>query len=181
MVGRMSARFHEFGVLRKCGSKYSVVLIPLIITYILLSFWHHTAEASTLELMRTGQTTTFAAGDDGSLHSGVPWPSPRFTINNDQTVSDNLTGLVWAKDAGMPTVTGTPTCAGVKSTWQSALDYVTCLNANNYQGHSDWRTAECRRTGKCYQYLGPHSLSMAKQPRIYKCAGVQLLDLQYAR
>jgi hypothetical protein len=24
-------------------------------------------------------------------------------------------------------------------TWQSALDYVACLNANNYLGHNDWR------------------------------------------
>ena len=30
---------------------------------------------------QTGQTTSFAAGDDGDLEKGVAWPSPRFTDN----------------------------------------------------------------------------------------------------
>jgi hypothetical protein len=47
---------------------------------------------------RTGQTTSFEAGDDGDLQEGVQWPTPRFTDNDDGTVTDNLTGLVWLKD-----------------------------------------------------------------------------------
>jgi len=39
----------------------------------------------------TGQTTLFAAGDDGDLEAGVPFPTPRFTAANG-TVTDNLTG-----------------------------------------------------------------------------------------
>ena len=44
-------------------------------------------------------------GQDGDLQRGAPWPSPRFTINEnrlglaDGTVTDNLTGLVWLRDA----------------------------------------------------------------------------------
>src|SRR5262249_3439758 len=30
---------------------------------------------------RTGQTTSYAAGDDGALQKGVAWPNPRFTVN----------------------------------------------------------------------------------------------------
>ena len=30
---------------------------------------------------------------------GVPWPDPRFTDNGNGTVTDNLTGLIWLKDA----------------------------------------------------------------------------------
>lgn len=38
-------------------------------------------------------------GQDGALQEGTPWPSPRFTDNGDGTVTDNLTGLVWLKNA----------------------------------------------------------------------------------
>jgi hypothetical protein len=48
---------------------------------------------------KTGQTSPYAAGDDGDLQKGVTWPGPRFTDNGDGTVADNLTGLVWLKDA----------------------------------------------------------------------------------
>jgi hypothetical protein len=48
---------------------------------------------------KTGQTTQYGAGDDGDLQAGVAWPNPRFTDNGDGTVTDNLTGLVWLKDA----------------------------------------------------------------------------------
>lgn len=62
-------------------------------------------------------------------------PDPRFTDIGDGTVADTLTGLIWAKDASSPTVNA---CVGGTKTWQSALDYVTCLNSTVYLGHSDW-------------------------------------------
>jgi hypothetical protein len=48
---------------------------------------------------RTGQTTSYAANDDGDLQAGVTWPNPRFTDNGDGTVTDNLTGLIWLQNA----------------------------------------------------------------------------------
>lgn len=52
-------------------------------------------------LPATGQKVSYAAGDDASLHRGVAWVAEeRFTANQDGTVTDNLTGLVWLKDAG---------------------------------------------------------------------------------
>ena len=48
---------------------------------------------------KTGQTTGYATGDDGALQKGVAWPNPRFTDNGDGTVTDNLTGLIWLKNA----------------------------------------------------------------------------------
>ena len=48
---------------------------------------------------KTGQTTSYATGDDGELEKGVAWPNPRFTDNNNGTVTDNLTGLIWLKHA----------------------------------------------------------------------------------
>ena len=60
---------------------------------------------------KTGQTTSYSTGDDGDLEKGVEWPNPRFTDNLDGTVTDNLTGLVWLKNAN---------CFGYRS-WHSAL------------------------------------------------------------
>jgi hypothetical protein len=60
---------------------------------------------------KTGQTTSYATGDDGDHEKGVEWPNPRFTDNGDGTVTDNLTGLIWLKDAN---------CFGLR-TWDNAL------------------------------------------------------------
>lgn len=48
---------------------------------------------------KTGQTVSYEQDDDGDLEKGVTWPNPRFTDNGDGTVTDNLTGLIWLKDA----------------------------------------------------------------------------------
>ena len=54
---------------------------------------------SVIQLPKTGQTTSYASGDDGDLQRGVAWPDPRFTDNGNGTVTDNLTGLIWLKNA----------------------------------------------------------------------------------
>jgi len=48
----------------------------------------------------TGQTTSYAIGDDGFHQKGVRSPNPRFTDNLDGTITDNLTGLIWLKAGG---------------------------------------------------------------------------------
>lgn len=105
------------------------------------------AFAGTVQLPQTGQTTCWDAsgnaiscagtGQDGEKRAGAAWPVPRFSDNGDQTMTDNLTGLIWTKDGNAP---GPTACApGTTKTWQGALDYVACLNSNNYLNHSDWR------------------------------------------
>ncbi len=51
-------------------------------------------------LPRTGQTTSYASGDDFAALKGVAWPGTRFTDNLDGTVTDHLSGLIWLKNAG---------------------------------------------------------------------------------
>lgn len=70
---------------------------------------------------KTGQTTSYALFDDGNLQKGVAWPNPRFTDNGNGTVTDNLTGLIWLKNAYVPNAT---------RTWATALDDVVQLNTN---------------------------------------------------
>jgi hypothetical protein len=43
---------------------------------------------------------------------------------------------VWAPDARVPTI---GTYVGDIRTWQGALDYIACLNTNNYLGPNDRR------------------------------------------
>jgi hypothetical protein len=73
-----------------------------------------------------GSIDCAGTGQDGDLQKGVAWPNPRFTDNEDNTVTDNLTGLMWAQDAN---ATGT-------ETWSNALTYCNDLDLG---GHTDWR------------------------------------------
>lgn len=66
------------------------------------------------EVWKTGQTISHRPGDDGDLQRGVAWPNPRFTDQLNGTVIDNLTGLIWTKDANP---------IGGYSTWKEALDF----------------------------------------------------------
>lgn len=88
-------------------------------------------------IWKTGQTTSYVPTDDGELHMGAEWPTPRFFLNNDNaTVIDLITGLTWMRGAETPTLAE---CTGGMMTWQEALDYIACLNSHNYLGRSDWR------------------------------------------
>jgi hypothetical protein len=117
--------------------KNLIVLVSLLLTFILAV----RADASNVQLPATGQKVSYATGDDGALQRGVVWPAQRFTDVGNGMVSDNLTGLVWTKDANL-VQSRDPGYAGNPSgyvTWQQALAYVAKLNAENYLGHSDWR------------------------------------------
>lgn len=83
---------------------------------------------------KTGQTVSYGTGDDGDLEKGVAWPTPRFTDNNNGTVTDNLTGLIWLKNAN---------CFGQK-TWSDALNGCNKLNSgecglSDGSVEGDWR------------------------------------------
>ena len=102
---------------------------------------------------RTGQITQYGPGDDGELQTGVSWPNPRFTDNGDETVTDNLTGLMWLKDADCirtnypafdnDTNSGNGELGRVH--WQHALDFVAGINDGTYINcggvppYNDWR------------------------------------------
>ncbi|KJU82320.1 conserved hypothetical protein, secreted, partial [Candidatus Magnetobacterium bavaricum] len=69
-------------------SKLIVNAITMAIALVLL--FAATLIAGTVSLPQTGQTTSYAANDDGAIRAGVAWPNPRFTVKADQTVTDNL-------------------------------------------------------------------------------------------
>ena len=118
-------------------------------------------------LPKTGQTTCYnssgtvigctGTGQDGDLQKGVDWPDLRFTDHGDNTTTDNLTGLVWAKHANLmvtrdPTFDADDTANDGRVTWQHALDYVAKLNSENYLSHTDWRLPNRRELRSLADY-----------------------------
>ena len=102
---------------------------------------------------KTGQTTCYDAsynegdcsesGQDGEYKKGIASPNPRFTANGDNngdgdcsdsgetcdgTVTDNLTGLIWLKNAN---------CADGKRNWVTALSDVKQLNTDGKMNGND--------------------------------------------
>lgn len=57
------------------------------------------AHAEDYFLDKTGGTISYAAGYDDEIQAGIAWRSPRFTDNYNGTIRNNLTGLIWLKDA----------------------------------------------------------------------------------
>jgi len=94
---------------------------------------------------KTGQTNSYANYDDGwySTNKGAAWPNPRFSpvgASGEETnqIRDNLTGLIWARNADL---------AGWTMDWQGALDYITyTINVSEpfYGGTNDWRLPNLR-------------------------------------
>lgn len=82
-------------------------------------------------VVKTGQTISYRAGDDGDLEKGVAWPSPRFIDHGDGTVTDQLTGLMWAKNANL----------WGPMTWNEGID---ACNGYTGAGYSDWRLPNIR-------------------------------------
>ena len=95
--------------------------------------------SSAIQIPQTGQATCYnssgdviactGTGQDGEIRAGVSWPNTRFTSGTGteaDCVTDNLTGLMWTKNANLP---------GIVMAWQQALDYA---NGLNLCGYTDW-------------------------------------------
>jgi len=113
------------------------------------------AAAGPVKLPATSQAACFDAngdlrpcggtGEDGEKQAGVAWPADRFQNNNNGTVTDKLTGLIWSQHANAPSqalgglLPNGCQNAETSMTWLQALDFIACLNASNHAGFNDWR------------------------------------------
>lgn len=107
---------------------------------------------------RTGQQVCFGAdgapagtcagtGQDGEIKAGVIPPNNRFTDNNDGTVTDNMTNLVWLKDANP---------FGFRL-WEEALALCNSLragqkNLNDGSHEGNWRLPNVREIESLVDY-----------------------------
>jgi hypothetical protein len=116
-------------------------------------------DAIVVRLKKTGQTTSFRAGDDGDLEKGVASPVPRFTDHGNGTVTDNLTGLMWVKAPLTLPGNDKPWPSGLN--WNSAIDL--CRNLT-YAGHSDWRLPNAHEQLSLIDYSKNHPALPAGHP-----------------
>lgn len=131
------------------------LIYPSTKTYYYFYAWPvRSAQAGLISLPKTGQTISYAAGDDGDLEAGTAWPGPRFTVNGD-CVTDELTGLIWMRS---------PDTAWYD--WQAALD---SANGLGLCGFNDWRLANARE----FHTLADYSRSNPSLP-----AGHPFLNVQ---
>ncbi|OGR71253.1 MAG: hypothetical protein A2089_08450 [Elusimicrobia bacterium GWD2_63_28] len=91
-------------------------------------------KTGTLALPDTGVTGSGAAWDDGAYSPAASQPS--YTDNADGTITDNRTGLMWAKD-GLAAGCN----SGSLSAWSTAGGYCDTLTFATY---SDWRLPNVR-------------------------------------
>jgi len=134
-----------------------------------------TTGATTNIVPKTGDTydDLCCTGEDGETQYGIEWvkaPSDgtpgaytisswtgvRFTDNGDGTVSDNLTGLMWTKNANPD---------GGKN-WSDALAY---CNELIHAGHNDWRLPNINELHSLIDF----TQSLPALPAGHPFAGVQ--------
>jgi len=132
----------DLGILKKdYGRSDGCVIDPIIPGYL------------GAQVPKTGQTTCYdtsgnsrdcaGTGEDGEYQKGIASPNPRFTDHGDGTVTDNLTGLMWTKDAQQ--IPGT-------MSWQAALDACNNLVYPVSGGYDDWRLPDVRELQSLVHY-----------------------------
>ena len=109
---------------------------------------------------KTGQTISYYPTDDGAYQTGVTWPVPRFTDNGD-TVTDNLTGLMWLKDTNCiysqyPGFDLDPTIYDGAVSWLNAMKFVAGINNGTFincsGGYRDWRLPNVKELRSLIDY-----------------------------
>jgi len=120
---------------------------------------------------RTGQTKCYdssgseinciGSGQDGEYQRGLASPNPRFIDNDDGTITDNLTKLIWLKNANCietdyPSFDNDNTAGDGGVTWQHAFNFITGINNGTYSscnaGHNDWRLPNIRELHSLIDY-----------------------------
>jgi len=81
-----------------------------------------------IALLSLGSLAVFSAN--------VGFAAERELVRQGAVFMDTGTGLMWPVDANSPSFRS---CPGGLKTWHQAIEYVSCLNDNDYLGYKDWR------------------------------------------
>jgi hypothetical protein len=129
-----------------------LIVAPLVLFCIIGA----SAKSCVSHVPQTGQTACYdksgkeigcEEGSDGYLQRGLPWPNPRFTDNGNGTVTDNLTELIWLKDASR---FGTRTCSHALDDCNNLADDGYDLTDGSVAG--DWRLPNVRELNSLIHY-----------------------------
>jgi len=87
----------------------------------------------------------------------------RFADNNDGTVSDLATGLMWTKDDSMRAMN-----------WEEALAWVQEMNRESYLGYSDWRLPDAKELHSILDYSrSPQATNSAAIDPVFKVSAIK--------
>ncbi len=85
-----------------------------------------------------------------------------FTDNNDGTVTDRATGLMWSQDDN-----------GAGVNWEEALSWVEQKNAENYLGYGDWRLPNAKEMQSILDYTrAPDVTNSAAIDSVFDITGI---------
>lgn len=126
------------------------VIQIIFIFSIILTLWITNVSAYTF-VPQTGQIQSLVDSDDGDIKSGKQWPLQRFVDHKDGTITDQLTGLMWIKDADCSSEISSGAAAIY---WSRALEFTSTLNTNALnapctgydKNYSDWRIPNINET-----------------------------------
>ena len=147
----------------------------------------HAAHAAPAPPIATGQTLCYDAagtvvpscagtGQDGDRKPGAAWPDPRFTDNTNGTVTDNLTGLIWMKNANCTDAVGGVTPSSGLS-WSNALTWSKALLSGKC-GLSDASVAGDWRLPSLEDLMTLPNFSLPSLPPLDKSNSVTWLNTQ---
>ena len=85
-----------------------------------------------------------------------------FADNEDGTITDSATGLMWSQDD-----------SGVGMDWEDALAWVEEMNDANYLGYSDWRLPNAKELQSIVDYTrSPDTTSSAAIDPLFNCTAI---------
>ena len=129
-------------------------------------------------LPKTGQSKIYHSRDDGALQKGVSWPKPRFIIQTNGTITDNLTGLMWERFPSPK-----------RMNWHDAFKRIKELNTIKLGGFGDWRLPNINELAslinynvvRYYQWLTEQRfVIVSKINAYYWSSTTNIRDIQFA-
>lgn len=96
------------------------------------------------------------------VRDNIAYGQNEFVDNDDNTVSDNATGLMWQQGD-----------SEIGLDWESALEYAQIKNSENYLGYNDWRVPDSKELHSIVDYTrAPAVSSSAAIDPIFDCSTI---------
>ncbi|MBN1250722.1 MAG: DUF1566 domain-containing protein [Bacteroidales bacterium] len=96
------------------------------------------------------------------VRSNTNYGINNFIDNNDETISDNSTGLMWDKNDSEQSMT-----------WEEAFEWIKQKNSENYLGYNDWKLPNVKELQSIVDYTrSPATTNSAAIDPIFNCTKI---------